>query len=220
MRAACATRPCFFPLSRLRERVADEVGGERALSFRAQNPLPAHRLRRLATLSRKRERGRGVRGAIPIHPYVIARLSWRAGCAFSSAPPKGEAERRETRELARLPGDWRGHPARLRSVLPPLAIEEARLSALHGGSFRSRATLSRGHLRRLISQAPGGRSVVTSRWSPGSPGCGMPSARGNRVCEPFPVRPGSIRAESPARSSGPPHPSDASRERPKVGGLG
>jgi len=37
--------------------------------------------------------------------------------------------------------------------------------------------------------APGGRSVVTSRWSPEPPECGMPSTSGDRVSESFRVRP-------------------------------
>ena len=58
-----------------------------------------------------------------------------------------------------------------------------RLAALHCGSFSTRATLS-GHSRRR-QPAPGGRSLVTSRWSPGPPECGMPSARGDRAADAF-----------------------------------
>jgi hypothetical protein len=97
---------------------------------------------------------RGARAAplliSPPSPFGLWRTPSRETAGLARRSPTGEggeAERRETRELARLPGDWRGHPARLRGVLPPLAIEEARLSALHGGSFRSRATLSATHLR-------------------------------------------------------------------------
>src|SRR5438045_3964049 len=81
---------------------------------------------------------------------------------FFQRPPRGEAERRETRGLARPPGWLRATPARLRGVPPSLCDPgKARLSALHSGFFsgffRSRATLSR-RLRRLISQLLAGGS--------------------------------------------------------------
>ena len=102
---------------------------------------------------------------------------------LSTCPSDSEgAERRETRGPAGPRGGRRNHPRHaLRGVPPPLAIEEARLPALHMRLFFGPGPrFLRWHLRHG-QPAPGGGIVVSPRWSPGSPEGGMPAARGNRI---------------------------------------
>jgi hypothetical protein len=102
------------------------------------------------------------------------------GVWAETRPHEGSGAPRNAGAQREPPGRRRTTPARVRGVPPSLAIGKARLSALCCGFFRSRATLSTARLLRCRQPAPGGRSVVTSRWSPGPPGSGMPAGRGCR----------------------------------------
>ena len=59
-----------------------------------------------------------------------------------------------------------------------------------GGLFSAPGPRFRDAIAHRRQPAPGGRSLVTSRWSPGPSECGMPSTRGDR---PPPHHPGCLR---------------------------
>src|SRR5947208_16432815 len=92
-----------------------------------------------------------------------------AGLIASPSESRGGAERRKTPGLSVSPASgWRSRPRDACASLRPVAIRDARLSALDRGFFRSRVTLSR-RLEPPDQPAPGGGAVVRPRWSPGPP---------------------------------------------------
>jgi|GEM_PF-5934443 len=170
--ARCNPLPLWERVANRRS-VAKTVSRVRGqLKMREENPSPAPSGRPSPT------RGEGIRArrAICAQSFPIqisnsqrcaARLSWRAGRAYSkSSPLKSEGMERR---LALNNAPFGAAPC-----------EGARALRRSSAAFFDPGPRFPEAFAPAISQAPGGRTVVSSRWSPGSPESGMPAGRGGR----------------------------------------
>jgi len=108
-------------------------------------------------------------------------------CAFSPhSPQRGERSAGKRGDLAIGPRGG-GEPPRHACEACRLLLRSRRRASRRSacGSFRIPGHAFQRALAPPDQPAPGGRSVVTSRWSPGSPESGMSAGRGCRTLPHF-----------------------------------